>query len=556
MARGFWRDRSGSVAVVTVMLLGVLFGMAAITVDASRFYLAKRRQQGMTDLAAVAAAASLANARAAAGASLAANGVPAADLAAVELGRYAADPTVPAAQRFTAGGAGANAVRVTLTSTPTSVFGRLFGVAKATVGTRSVAVNANVAAFALGSTLASLDGGLLNGLLGGLTGTTLSLSALDYAGIAGANVDLFGLSNALAARVGATGSYASLAATTVRVADVLRAAADAGAASGMTAATAAALRAIATAIGPSGPSLSFGSLVAFGAYGTLAVGSPPPVAAQLPVLPLVAAAARLGGGSAEVSANLLPAAGSAVTGATVKVVFGSPTAGSSYAAVGPVGTTLHTAQTRVLLTLKLAPLGAIANVLTLPLYVEVAPATATLSAVGCSAGAPVDPAATLLVSPGAVDAWIGAVSDAMLTNTTSPVSASPAVLTSVSLPLVGDLLVVTGRAHATVSNTASTAVPFRQAEIAAGTMKTTATTDYTSSLLSNLFSGLQLGGSVAGLPVAVPGTVTGGIGALLQADLAPVDAALSNTLGALGVTVGDADTWVRAVRCGQGAIVN
>ena len=46
MARGFWRDRSGSVAVVTVMLLGVLFGMAAITVDASRFYLAKRRQQG------------------------------------------------------------------------------------------------------------------------------------------------------------------------------------------------------------------------------------------------------------------------------------------------------------------------------------------------------------------------------------------------------------------------------------------------------------------------------------------------------------------------------
>ncbi len=538
------RDRSGSVAVTTVLTLGVMFGMAAITVDASRLYLAKRRQQGITDLAAVAAAANIAKASAAAAASLAANGVPAANLVAVELGTYAANPAVAAAQRFTVGGASPNAARVTLRSAPSAVFGALVGTANATVGTRSVAVNANVAAFALGSTVASLNGGLANAVLGGLTGSTLSLSTTDYANLASANVDLFGLANALAVRIGATGSYASLAATTVRVADVISAAADAGAASGLPASTVAALRAMAAAIGPSGPTIAFGSLVAFGAYGTLAVGSTAPVSAALPLLPLVTAAARLGGGAAEVSTGI-PVSGGVIVNASVKIAIGEPTAGSSYAAIGPVGTTLHTAQTRVLLTLQLAQYGPISG-LNLPLYVEVGPATATLSAIGCSAGATVDPAATLAVTPGAVDGWIGNVSDAMLTNLTSAVSPSAAVLTNLLL------VSVSGRAHFTVSNTATASVPFTRADIAAGTMKSTSTTDYTSSLLSGLFNNLQLGASLLGVPVAVPP----GVGALLQADLQPIDVELSNTLAALGVTIGDADTWVRAVRCGQGVLVN
>ncbi len=547
-SRSLRRDRSGSVAVTTVLALGVTFGMAAITVDASRFYLAKRRQQGVTDLAAVAAAANIAKASAAAAASLAANGVPAGNLVAVELGTYAANPAVAAAQRFTVGGASPNAARVTLKSAPSAVFGALVGTANATVGTRSVAVNANVAAFALGSTVASLNSGLADAVLGRLTGSSLSLSAVDYANLAGANVDLFGLANALAVRIGAMGSYASLAATTVRVADVISAAADAGAAGGLPASTVAALRAMAAAIGPSGPSFAFGSLVAFGAYGTLAVGSTPPVPAALPLLPLVTAAARLGAGAAEVSTGI-PVSGGVIVNASVNIAIGGPTAGSSYAAIGPVGTTLHTAQTRVLLTLQLAQFGLISG-LNLPLYVEVGPATATLSAIGCSAGATVDPAATLAVTPGAVDGWIGNVSDAMLTNLTSAVNPNAAVLTNLLL------VSVTGRAHATVSNTATTSVPFTQADIAAGTMKSTSTTDYTSSLLSGLFNNLQLGASLLGAPVAVPPGVPSAIGALLQADLQPIDVELSNTLAALGVTIGDADTWVRAVRCGQGVLVN
>ncbi|RYC31196.1 hypothetical protein D3273_14990 [Lichenibacterium minor] len=548
LPRRFRRDRSGSVAVTAVMALGVTFGMAAITIDASRFYLVKRRQQGITDLAAVAAAANIADAPAAAAASLAANSVPAATLASVELGTYAADPAVAAPQRFTVGGTAPNAARVTLRSAPTAVFGALLGTAVATVGTRSTAVNANVASFALGSTLARVDAGLANAVLGGLTRSTLSLSAADYASLAAARVDLFGVANALAARVGATGTYASLAGATVRVADVIGAAADALTADGTSPSAVVALRAVATAVGSSGPSLAFGSLVAFGAFGTLAVGSPAPAAAALPLLPLVAAAARLGGGTAEVSANL-GGSGTAIVAATVKVAIGGPTAGSSYAAIGPVGTTLHTARTRVLLTLQLAQFGAVSG-LNLPLYVEVAPATAALSAIGCSAGAPVDPAATLSVTPGAVDAWIGNVSDAMLVDMTVAPSPSAALLTNLVV------VSVWGRAHATVSNTGATAVPFARADVAAGTAKTTSTTDVTSSLLSRLFGDLQLGGSVLGANVTLPAGTAAAIGALLQADLQPIDAELSNILAALGLTIGDATTWVRATRCGQGVVVN
>ncbi len=534
---GLRRDTSGSVAVTTVLATGMVFGMATLSLDASRFYLMKRSQQAVTDLAAVAAAANIGSARAAA----AANGVPAANLASVELGTYAADPTVAAAQRFTTGGANPNAARVTLRSTASAMFGALAGTINATIGTRSVAVNANVAAFALGSSMASLDNGLINAVLGGLTHSTLSLSVLDYTNIASANVDLFGTANALAARIGATGTYASLAATTVRVADVVAAAADAGAANGMSASTIADLRAMATAIGQSGPSIAFGSLVGFGAYANLSIGSAAPVAAAMPLLALVTAAARLGGGTAAVSTNI-GVSSLTVLAASVKLAIGAAPVGSSYATIGPVGLTLHTAQTRLLLTVTLAQLGII-TALNLPLYVEVAPATATLSAVGCSAGASVDPAATLSVSPGAVDGWIGTVSDAMLTNMTSPVSASPAALTSVTLPPLATLAISAG-AHVTVSNNAATSP-----------------TDFTSSLLGGLFgSSLQLTATQTVLGITgsatVPSVVTSAIGTLLTTALTPVDGLLSNTLASLGITVGDADTWVLATRCGQGALVN
>ena len=63
--RAFPADASGSIAVTTVLVSTLMFGMAALTVDVSRFYLMKRQQQRVTDLAAAAAAAHLGHATAA-----------------------------------------------------------------------------------------------------------------------------------------------------------------------------------------------------------------------------------------------------------------------------------------------------------------------------------------------------------------------------------------------------------------------------------------------------------------------------------------------------------
>jgi uncharacterized membrane protein len=551
--RAFGSDSSGSVAVVTVLTSGMLFGMAALTIDASRFYLAKRQQQTVTDLAAVAAAANLGNARAAATANLVANNVPTTNLTTVELGTYVGDPSVAPSQRFTPGGSSPNAARVTLKSTPSSVFGIFLGTQAATVGTKSIAVNANTAAFAMGSTLASLNGGLANTILSKLTGSSISLTVSDYTSLASANIDLFGIANALAARIGASGSYVSLANTVVRLADVLNAAASTLSANGGSATAVAALRSMATAIGPSGPTFTLGSLISFGPYGNLTIGALPSISATLPALPLISAAARINGGSIDISAGL-NLAGLSITDATLSLALGPVAPGTSYAAVGAIGTSLHAAQTRVYLTVKLLQLGIISG-LNLPLYVETAPATATLSAMGCSDKGPVDPVATLSVTPGVVDAWIGDVSKSSLTDLTHAVAPGFAPLTSVQLgPL--QLIAISGRVHATMSNMTPTSLQFMKADIASGTMKSTTTTDFTASLLSSLFGNLQLTATLLGLQIPVAPEITSGIANLLQIALTPVDQALSSTLAMLGITVGDAQTWVRAARCGAGALVN
>ncbi|KAH1676886.1 hypothetical protein KXX12_008457, partial [Aspergillus fumigatus] len=55
----------------------------------------------------------------------------------------------------------------------------------------------DLASFALGSTLAGLQGGIGNAMLSSLTGSSISLSAMSYDALASANIDLLTFSNAL-----------------------------------------------------------------------------------------------------------------------------------------------------------------------------------------------------------------------------------------------------------------------------------------------------------------------------------------------------------------------
>ena len=242
---GFVRDSRGATALLSAVTITMLVGFGALAVDTASFFYQKRRQQGATDLAAIAAAADPAQARAAALASLGSNGMPAEALIKVETGAYVADPALAPAARFTplSGGAG-NAVRLTLQRATPLLLGRIFGAEPAqaatpegrdtpvlggsvTIRTVAIAAREQSASFAIGSRLASLNGGLLNGLLGGLLGTNVSLSVMDYQALLSARVDMFAYMSRLASRLSLTGiSYDQLLAMNVNGTDAVAALAD------------------------------------------------------------------------------------------------------------------------------------------------------------------------------------------------------------------------------------------------------------------------------------------------------------------------------------------
>jgi uncharacterized membrane protein len=528
----------------------VLFGCAAVGVDGAHFFLVKRHQQAATDMAAIAAAASLETAPDTAGAVMTANGFGTASLQ-VTPGVYTADPLLAAGSRF--GGSGTpNAVQVTSTTNEPFIFG---GALRAVIGasdgsdgfpirTVAVARKQDQAAFTLGSGLASLDQGVLNAILGGLLGTRLSLSLLDYQSLAGASVDLFGFSDALATRVGVEGStYGALASATVSPSALLGILATTT--SGGAQATSA-LRALAAAGGSAG-SGPLGRLIDFGPSSSLAIGAPHPLSARVSALDMVRAVALLGGNGHAVSLDFgatLPGLGQT----QVLMDVGEPAVGSGFFAIGPEGTTLHTAQVRLLLTTQVGGTGLPAS-LTVPFYLEVAPATATVKAISCTGGA-ANASVTLGVTTGIAGAVIGDVSASDFANLAARPSIGPATLLTVA-----GLLRVTAKVQPATAPAGTIAVPFSAADIRSVTPKTVSSGLSLATLAGSLVGNTPITVTLLGVgvsPLGLPGAVT----AALNAALTPVDALLANTLSLLGVSVGTATTTVSGVRCGQGLLVN
>jgi uncharacterized membrane protein len=202
----------------------------------------------------------------------------------------------------------------------------------------------------------------------------------------------------------------------------------------------------------------------------------------------------------------------------------------------------------VLLQVRLIGSGAV-SVVNLPVYVEIAAGTAMLDAVACGYPDIGTSTVRLGVSPGIVDAWIGNVSTADLNNfSTRP---NPGAATLVDLGTVK----VTGRAHATMANTAPTPVTFSYADIQAQTRKTVTTTSFTSSLTASLLGDLQLAVQLGPLALPVPGLaplVLSIIGGATHS----VDTLLTSVLQTLGVGLGQADVWVTGIRCDGAVLVN
>ncbi|MFC5420299.1 pilus assembly protein TadG-related protein [Bosea eneae] len=553
--RRFLADRRGISTIVFAGSSLVLFGFGTMAIDVGSFFYQKRRQQTATDLAALAAAADLERATNAARSSASRNGFSSNSIETVQTGTYTPDARLAPDARFRQGsGSSANAARVEMRATTPMILGRVLAPSlggesgEVAIVTRATAAQDAQAAFAIGSRLARVEGGALNGLLGGLLGANLSLSVMDYEGLARARIDLFGFARQLATRAAISAlTFDEVIRASVRIGDVILAAQDAARDQGAGSDAIAALGRLAGAVAGPAQRINLQSLVSFGNYGSRRLNEEVPLKASLSALDLVSAAAQIANGSRQLDVSLavnVPGLASV----SLKLGIGERPVGTSLVRVDRAGASVHTAQTRLLLTLTLVGSGQ-ASLVKLPLYLELASATARLTSVSCGAGDITSSRVTLGVTPAVVDAWIGQVSPAEFSNFSTRPNPPAATL----LNLAG-LAKVTGRAHVTVTNTSETPVSFSYAEIQRVDKKTTSTQNFVASLLSRLVGDLDLRVELLGLGLPLPG-LEGAVSGVVAGAAAPLDQVLTSLLNTLGIGLGQADSWVSGVRCGGAVLI-
>ncbi len=444
--RRFSADERGNIAIMSAASLLMVIACAALGVDVGSIFFDKRRAQSATDLAAIIAASDLTNASRAAAATVAKNNYPPDSLVAVEPGVYTANASLPPQQRFVAAAKPANAVRVTMRTKTPLYFGKvLTGESQWKLNTTAIASTTQLATFAIGSRLVSLNGGLLNTLLGKMLGTTLSLSVMDYNALLSTKVDAFDFLSALATRLNLTGvTYDTLLSSSVKVPDVIAALVTANGSNGATSALASVSSAVTGLTNRIVPT----SLIDLGPYSNLTVGEKPKLGVSVSY-DLLSATASLANGTNQIATGLnlaLPG----IAAVTLMVTVGERPVGTSWITVGSAGASVHTAQTRVLLKIKLVGTGAV-SVVNLPVYVEVAAGTADaqrdflwLSQRRQFIGD------ARLSRPALSMHGSGDVTPALMTNFSVKPNPPPAKIVDLGI------IQVSGRAHATMANASPT----------------------------------------------------------------------------------------------------
>jgi uncharacterized membrane protein len=586
----FRHDERGAVAPLAAVMLAALVGLGGLAVDAGVWYVKRRSLQQAVDAAAMAAVSHTATASAVAGDLMGRNGYAASDLVSVETGYYCADASLAPAARFTTGACptgevaptAPNAVRVTARTAAPLVLSAAIGASAPADGIRvqAVATRIDEAGLEIRSGLASADLPIANATLQSLLGGSgLNLTAAQYDGLLGANVDALALFDRLAANAGiASGTYGAVLDTPVRVTDLLQAAADVLTAQGAltdTTGAVAGLQALKAKV-TGAPSINLGSLVDLGVWKNETVGasaSPASLKAGLNAYQLAAFALQLAGQSHPATMPTLGISG--LAGASIDAVAIEPPQ-SAYFAFGPEGVTVHTAQVRMKLTID--PLNA--SLVTLPLYVEVASGTATLAEMDCGADPAVDAWARVRAQSGVATAYIGTVPGAVMTN-----FSQPAPYASVStVPIIDvTLLKVKAKAKTTAGSSTPTDLMFyappANGVVPGGGLTTTgymarigtstgqaASPGKPAEVVSTGIVGGLTSGLVAGVTdieacviVCTGSLPLAGLDLLnnvLQPLLAGVDPLVDGLLQGLGVKLGRAEVAVTGARCGVPVIVS
>lgn len=545
--RRWLSNQDGGVAVIAAAALTGGVGLAALAVDLGSVYLQSRRLQGVADLAALAAAADLPRADRAASATVEVNPVGGAVAVQVAKGRYDAHQAV-APQRFKAGETGADAARVTVEGQADLFFAQaLLGRPTLSIRRQATAARADLASFSIGTRLASLDGGVANALMTGLTGSSVSLSVMDYQALAQADVELFGYLDALNTKLGIKAvSYDELLKTEVKTGKALSVLSDVLAAAGETrAAGAAKVLASATA---ANQSIKLGALIDPGPYGRQdRVTGGSGAAVGVDAMQLANAMLMLANGARQVQLDL----GAAVPGLAdvdVWLAIGEPMNSTPFMTVTQDKTVVvRTAQTRLYVEAKLLGSGLLGGAaqIKLPLLVELASGEAKLAALDCTTRT-----TTLAVKPSVGALTIGQVDTGKLSNFKQALAPSKARI--VQAPL----FTVDGASKVDLGGASFRNVVFSSADVKAGTVRTVKTNDLAGASVASLVTGLTLDVNLLGLQVGLgKSAVLTALTPVLSAAAAPLDHVVNSLTGLMGVGLGEADVRTNGMRCGAPALV-
>ncbi|WDI33146.1 TadG family pilus assembly protein [Hyphococcus flavus] len=559
------RDRSGSIAMMFAIFLPVAVLCLGIAIDLMMLFTEKRKAQGVADIAAIIAAQASSDPEQAAREILSINGYDV--ISSVEMGRleeeerkkavetkteyevipgrYVPNPDQHYRQRFVAGQTPYNAAKVNVKKKGELYFvDHLFD-------TPTVAVSATaswraLAAFSVGSRLASVDDGLLNELLGALLGTEVSLSVLDYDGLMGADIEVFGFLNALASEMSIeAGQYDDVLKSDPTLPDVLAAMMQASG-EGPAADALATLRG---SVGGQTRNIDLAKVINLGPAGIVALGEPAGAGfpAYVSAFDLIFANAVVAEGKRLLHLDLA----ATVPGlASLKAVIaiGEPMQSSPWFSIGQGGQTVSNVQARIYLEASVGGEGLLSGAeIRLPVYIEAARATGELLGVECPGGRMENIVVRLGASTSVADAWIGDV-DISLNSLGDDVEEARLI--------TAPALSAWGKAHAGTASSFVQPLGFTWDDIAYGTVKTTATEDIARVLVENLINDLDLDVSTLGITLISTSSLSkSAVADALGALSVPVSDVIDQLLEALGISVGEGVYRVNGAKCDHAVLV-
>ncbi len=584
-------DERAVIAPMVAVLSASLLGAAGFALDTAVYYVGNRDLRAATEAAALAAAMDPANGMTRAQTYLSRNGYDASVLKSVEVGRYCADIHLDSTQRFDTsfsrcpGNGASNAVRISTKAPSRQFLTRLLGPMDPIPELAATATAARIdeAGIAATSGIINVTNSLVNqvnALQGALLGVNLSLTAANISTLMNGSVDVGLFFDALARRVGETGTYGDLVARTVPLQDIMYAAADAA----PDAATATALRLLGTQ-GAAGYQVPLAGLFGLGLFKDMPVGEAdvkPALRAGLNAYQLWAYAVQSGPGTIDLSDNV----SMAVSGSTVKVgAMARGPLNRPRFSFGPAGeTSVSTAALRLQLLIGLGNISVLGNtvaVQSVPVLIDIAAAQADLTAIDCvdTAEQASDTRVTVHGDSGLVNAYIGTAPANALTSPMPPISAasiSQAPIVSANIPGVlglsvnaravagpvmgnsGDLIFGPG-GDGTVGSPSAPGTPASigngsQVGPLLGTLATSISG--TNGIVVSLCLPLVgcTGGSTLALGVKTQ-LVSGIVTPLSGLVGSTADPLLDNILAALGIQLGYAQLWVTGARCGVPVLV-